>query len=233
MRETDLYPPLKAYLTAQGYEVKGEIESCDVTAVRGDEAPLVIELKLNLNISLLFQATDRLALTPHVYIGVPLSCPMLTKKRKAVIKLLRMLGLGLISIDPLDQSGSSAGATAVLLDPAPYQPRAAPARSARLLGEFHKRVGDPAAGGSDRRKGLMTAYRQRALRIASYLRENGTCKASVVARDLAEPRARDILYSDVYGWFDRHGGGMYAMSPRGEQEVPGWLEQPADIGTAA
>ena len=45
MRETDLYPPVKAFLEAQGYTVKGEVEGCDVVALRGDEPPVVVELK--------------------------------------------------------------------------------------------------------------------------------------------------------------------------------------------
>lgn len=225
MREAQLYPPVKAFLQAQGYEVKGEIEQCDVTAVRGDEPPVIVELKLSINISLLMQATDRLALSPQVYIGVPMTCPMLGRKRKPVIKLLRMLGLGLISIDSSAGKSTSAGTTAVLLDPAPYQPRPSPARSHRLLGEFQHRVGDPVAGGSDRRTGLMTAYRQRALRIATFLTTNERSKASVVATQLQEPKARQIMYSNVYGWFDSHGAGVYSLSPRGQSESAQWLEK--------
>ncbi len=45
MREADLYPPLKAYLEAQGYEVKAEIGDCDLLARRGGEPPVVVELK--------------------------------------------------------------------------------------------------------------------------------------------------------------------------------------------
>ena len=44
MKETDLYPPVKRFLEAQGYEVKAEVRGCDVTAVRGDEAPVIVEL---------------------------------------------------------------------------------------------------------------------------------------------------------------------------------------------
>jgi hypothetical protein len=32
VRESDLYPPVKAFLEAQGYEVKGEIGGCDACA---------------------------------------------------------------------------------------------------------------------------------------------------------------------------------------------------------
>ena len=45
MYETELYAPVKAFLEAQGYEVKAEIKGCDVVAIRGEEAPLIVELK--------------------------------------------------------------------------------------------------------------------------------------------------------------------------------------------
>lgn len=39
LRETDLYPPVKLFLEAQGFEVKAEIGAADVVARRGDEPP--------------------------------------------------------------------------------------------------------------------------------------------------------------------------------------------------
>lgn len=216
-READLYPAVKALLESQGYEVKGEVQDCDVVALRAKEAPVVVELKLNLNLTLVMQAVERLALTDTVYIAVPMNCTVLGKPYKRLKKTLRMLGLGLISVD----AGPS-GQAEVLFDPQKYQPRKVKRRTERLLGEFKHRVGDPNAGGSDRRRGLMTAYRQRALRIAGYLNDNGQTKAALLAKELDEPKARDILYRDVYGWFDAHGAGLYTLSPRGSDELGQW-----------
>ena len=47
----------------------------------------------------------------------------------------------------------------------------------KLLGEFERRRGDTMPGGSGRRRRMMTAYRQKAIRIAQYLMENGPTKA--------------------------------------------------------
>ena len=44
MRERSLYPPVKSFLEAQGYEVKGEVNGCDLVAIRGEEAPVIVEL---------------------------------------------------------------------------------------------------------------------------------------------------------------------------------------------
>lgn len=216
MNESDLYAPLKHFLEGQGYEVKGEVKNCDVVAVRGEEPPLVVELKLAFNLSVLLQVVERLSLTPTVYIGIPLQTTVLRKKRKQVLKLLRMLGLGLVVID------AKAETVDVVLDPAEYKPRVIKQKQVRLLGEFSKRVGDPNTGGTAMRKGIMTAYRQRALLIGQYLREHGASKAATVAQQVADPKARAILYRDVYGWFERTERGVYALSPKGGEEIKLW-----------
>jgi len=69
----------------------------------------------------------------------------------------------------------------------------------------------------------MTAYRQKVLAIAQFLQSEGPTKAARVATALNEPKAREMMYRDVYGWFDRVSVGVYALSSRGKQEVPLWL----------
>ena len=54
MRETELYPPVKAFLEARGYAVKGEVAACDLVAVRGDEAPVIAELKTSFTLGLVW-----------------------------------------------------------------------------------------------------------------------------------------------------------------------------------
>ncbi len=215
MKETALYLPVKRLLEAQGYTVKGEVEDCDVVAVRGEELPVVVELKTTLNLALLLQAVDRLALSDVVYVAVPEDCAPLRRDPKRIRKLLRMLGLGLLTV--------MGGRAAVWLDPGPYAgPRTSKARRARLLGEFTQRIGDPEAGGADRRRGLNTAYRQRALRIARYLSENGVSRARDVAAAIPDPAARDVLYRNVYGWFSRPGRGVYGLTNEGVLGLSAW-----------
>jgi hypothetical protein len=221
MKESDLYLPLKRFLESQDYEVKGEVRECDVLAVRAKEMPVVVELKLTLNLDVVLQAVDRLALTSKVYIGIPRKLRILKKRRRRIIKLLRMLGLGLGVIDP-DQKTLG---VEVLIDPGEYKPRKSKHRQERLLGEFIKRVGDPNLGGTVKRKGIMTVYRQRALAIAGFLKTHGPTKASQIAQTLQDPKARDILYKNVYGWFDRVSRGVYGLSPRGTREIFLWAEK--------
>ena len=219
MKESDLYLPLKQYLAAQGYTIKGEVGSCDVFAVRDTEPPVVVELKLSLNLTVILQAVDRLALTSSVYIGVPHRCGALKHKSKPIRKLLKMLGIGLIAINP----DGKAVRVKVLLDPGEYRPRVVKHRQVRLLGEFEKRVGDPNPGGTPSRNGILTAYRQKAITVAQFLDRQGPTRAAEVAHHTQESKARDILYRDVYGWFDKVSRGVYTLSPRGKRELGSWL----------
>jgi len=211
MKESDLYLPLKLFLEKQGYEVKAEIVQCDVTAIRDDEEPVIVEFKLSINLSVVLQAVDRLSLTSKVYIGLPKQYKIVKHRKRKIIKLLKMLGLGLIIIDPTIKTGS----VDILLDPNDYKPRKSKPRLERLLGEFMRREGDPNLGGSSTKHGRMTAYRQRALAIAAYLHENGATKASLVSEQIQEPKARDILYKNYYGWFEKKSRGIYQLTEAG------------------
>ena len=230
MLESDLYPPLKRTLQSLGYEVKGEIESCDVVAVRIDEAgneepPVIVELKLQLNLKVILQAVDRFAISESVYVGIPADLKTYTRERKRVLKLFRRLGLGLITINPKvgGRKGKPAtGIVHIVLDPNPTRPKADKRRAARLKHEFETRVGDPTPGGLGPRKKQLTSYRQRAILIAKHLREEGASKASDIASDLSEPKARQIMYNNVYGWFSREGKGVYALSGKGASELKDW-----------
>jgi hypothetical protein len=203
--EAALYGPVKALLETQGYVVKGEIVGCDVVAVRGDEPPVVVELKRAFGIALVLQGIDRLAMTDAVYLAVG-GWP---RRPAAVRRLLRRLGLGLIVI--VD------GRAEVVLDPLPYRPRKTRARTARLLDEHRRRVGDPTGGGSVRRP-IMTAYRQEALRCAARL-EAGPATLRAIRADGDVPHAGPILQSNVYGWFERVERGVYALTPSGLQAL--------------
>lgn len=211
MRETKLYPPVKAFLEAQGYSVKGEVDGCDLVAVRGDEPPVIVELKAGFSLALVFQGIARQRLAENVYLAVP-PFSRRAARGKDALALCRRLGLGLLAVrlEP-------APYVEALLDPAEYRPRKRRQGLARLLREFQRRVGDPNQGGSSRRK-IVTAYRQDALRCALHLHRNGPAKAAMVARSTGVVKARAIMYADHYGWFERPAGtaaGIYGVTPRG------------------
>jgi hypothetical protein len=212
-RETDLYPILKALFEAQGYAVKGEVGAADIMAVKPGEPPVLVETKLGFSLALFHQAVERLKLTERVYVAVPRP-----KGRKAFAQnkgLCRRLGLGLIVID-LDRKRAE-----VVADPGPYAPRQAKKKAAKLVEAFHKRLGDPNEGGATRH-GIVTNYRQDALRCAAYLAEYGASKGQAVARDTGVPTATRIMADNHYGWFLRVETGVYALTDAGRTGLADW-----------
>lgn len=213
LKETDLYLPVKTLLEAQGYEVKAEIGHVDIMACRGDEEPVIVELKTGFTLALINQAIDRLAITDHVYVAIPrASGRTFLKTLNTHKRLCRRLGLGLITVRVKD------GFTEAHCDPTPYQPRKSKTKKARLLQEFTKRVGDPNQGGATRMP-IVTAYRQDAMRCLAYLHAYGATKASIVAKETDVSRARALLSRDHYGWFERIDKGIYGITPLGAQAV--------------
>ena len=112
MKEADLYAPIKAYLEGQGYTVKSEIGPADVVACRGDDPPVIVELKTTFSLTLVHQAIDRQAMTDAVYIAVPRKTGRPFQKALGDMRRLsRRLGLGLITVRLTD------GFVEVHLDP--------------------------------------------------------------------------------------------------------------------
>ena len=220
MREDALYSPVKAFLEAQGYAVKGEVNGCDLVAIRDREPPVIVELKTGFSLPLVFQGIARQGLSDTVYLAIP-PFSVRTARRQHALALCRRLGLGLLTVRLKPTPFVEA-----LLDPAPYRPRKRKPAIGRLLREFQHRVGDPNEGGSNRRK-IMTAYRQDALRCAAHLRRNGAAKAAIVARDTGVAKAGAMMRADHYGWFERPADtprGVYGLTPKGQAA----LEEYAD-----
>lgn len=215
--EAALYPPVKAFLERQGYEVKGEVRGCDLVARRGDEPPLIVEFKLRFNLALVLQGVDRLALTERVYLAVPrlerrARGGRLAPERPEVRKLCRRLGLGLMLV------GLSRNIVEILEEPVPYRPRQAKSRALRLVDEFSRRVGDANIGGAASVP-VVTAYRQDALRCARALAVYGPMRVGALRAMAEVPAAANILQRNVYGWFDRIERGIYGLTPEGDQAL--------------
>jgi hypothetical protein len=212
-RETDLYGPVKSFLEGQGYVVKSEVGAADVVAVRGGEPPLIVELKLGFSLSLVHQCIARLAVSDDVYMAVARGKGKpFAKSLKNMTKLCRRLGMGLITVRFKD------GLVQVHCDPGAYAPRKSKKREGQMLAEFARRVGDPNDGGQTR-VGLITAYRQDALKIAMYLFEVGASKGADVARETGVERATTMMRDDHYGWFEKVEKGVYGLRPKGAEAV--------------
>lgn len=217
-REVDLYPAVKAFLERQGFDVKGEVGHCDVVAVRGDEPPVIVELKLRFTLGLVLQALDRLRIADTVYVAVPAEAV----RRRGIRPLCRRLGLGLLAID------GPRGVVDVVVAPGPYRPPHDRRRAARLVSEHARRRGDPTPGGATRVP-IMTAYRQEAIRIAEAL-VPGPGTVAQLRRQAAAPNAGRILARDPYGWFERVERGSYRLRDGARGTIAGWAVADADEG---
>ena len=220
--ETALYLPVKKFLEARGFRVKGEICGCDLVALPAevdDSPPIVVigELKQRFTLELLLQGVDRMAAGDEIWLAVRNS----SKSRKRadgrlndarVRKLCRLLGFGLLAV-------SARGRVDILAEPGPYRPRGNPRRRSRLLREHERRQGDPAVGGGTRQP-IMTAYRQQALTVAQAILEVTQAKP----RELKAmaPDAPKILLHNVYGWFARVERGVYGLTEAGREAVKRW-----------
>lgn len=218
-REEQLYPPVKALLERQGYEVKGEVGAADVVARRGEEPLVIVELKLRFSLGLYHQAVARQAISDLIYLAVPRPAGKTARRAlKDNLAMCRRLGLGLMLVR---RDGKGEALAEVLCDPGPYAPRKSKAKQARLLREFDRLAGDPNTGGSTR-GGIVTGYRQDALRCAAYLSERDLARGAEVARETGVIHATRLMRDNHYGWFDRQGTGLYALSEAGRAGLVQW-----------
>lgn len=212
--ETTLYLPIKGFLEAAGYSVKGEIAGCDLVGLSPDEPPVVVicELKLSFNLELILQAVDRAAASDEVWIAARVSAKGKGRESdRRYRNLCRRLGFGMLSV-------SDNGTVDVIVSPEASMPRKNVRKRSRLVNEHKKRKGDPAIGGSTRSP-IMTAYRQQALACAAAL-QHGPLRP----RDLKPitPSAATILRGNVYGWFERIDRGIYGLTATGAEALIRW-----------
>jgi len=218
--ETDLAGPLTRYLAEQGYTVRSEVKDCDIAATKGDDL-LIVELKKTLNLALVVQAVRRQRLTDSVYCAVPRPANKWKwwKESRGVFHLLRRLELGLILVSL--SNGRGKPPVEVVFHPLPFSRRKrAPARRA-VLQEIQGRTGDFNSAGSSRTK-LVTAYRENSIHIACCLRRMGSMAPAALRALGTGPRTLSILRLNPYGWFERVARGIYALSPRGREELARW-----------
>ena len=212
MQETDLYPPIKAFLETAGYSVKAEIAAADVVALRDGHEPVIVELKTGFSLALFHQGVARLAISDQVYLAVPAGQGRRFRKALADnTQLARRLGLGVMTVR------LSTGLVEVLCDPGPFAPRKSAAKRHALMAEFARRRGDPNLGGVQGQR--VTAYRQDALLCARHLAGAGACRGAWVKSATGVVRATTLMRDNHYGWFARLGGGVYDLTDAGRVAV--------------
>ncbi|MDC7232678.1 MAG: DUF2161 family putative PD-(D/E)XK-type phosphodiesterase [Spirochaetales bacterium] len=212
IKESDLYDPLKTYLEHQGYTIGGEVQECDLVAVKGDEM-IIIELKTRVSVALLIQAARRKDISDSVYIAVPV--PPGKKdlpNARGLRNLLRKLEVGLILVRFMKTKTK----VDTVLHPVPYEKRMRPKKQGAILREINGRYGEFNKGGIPSTEERITAYRQEAIRLAVLLKQQGEASPKTLRELSARPeKVQSILAQNVYGWFERVRRGVYTVNDAG------------------
>lgn len=200
IKESDLYLPIKDYLESLGYDTKGEVKSCDITAVKEDEL-IVVELKKGFTLDLIYQALERQKYADGVYIAVPLPKKgYMDSRYNNMLYLCRRLEIGLIFVG---FSIKGKPQIDVALPPTPVKAvRRSKKKRLAVITEHNGRTGSVNTGGVTRRK-IITVYKEQALQIAALLNENGAMKAADVRKATGVEKTSTILNRNFYKWYEK------------------------------
>lgn len=203
--EKDLYEPVKRLFEDEGYTVKGEVDGCDIIAVK-DSRMIVCELKLKFNLKLVYQLLDRKSISKEVYAAVT------TPKKDTydIIRLAEAIDCGLIFV-----SETTGAAQAV------RRPKATGVRKSRKAGsvkaEFDGRSFEN-VGGVNKTK-LMTAYREQSIKLMCVLEAVGEASPKELKKMGFENNVGAMLYNNFYGWFSHIRKGVYGLSELGKKTL--------------
>jgi len=215
--EIDLYMPVQAYFEKLGYTVQAEVNDCDVVAYK-DDSLVIIELKLNLNITLLMQAAKRQKITNDVYIAIERPKMSLRKKRwRDLVHLVRRLELGLILVSFEGRRPS----LEVVHEPGFFNRKRSinqgKKERTKLIDEAKNRRSNHNIGGSNNVL-MMTVYKEKSIQIAYYLDYLGPMSAKDLEKLDTGKKTYGILYNNYYKWFKRVSRGVYGLTDKGRKE---------------
>lgn len=210
VKESDLYPPVRAYLEGLGYQVQAEVKNCDIAATLEDEL-VVVELKTGFTLKLVYQALDRQLITPQVLLAIPRPKAQKGKAWRDILRLTKRLDLGLMTV-AMDSptklvevhhwpEGSRGGQRAK--------------RKRALESELNGRSGSHNTGGVSRTK-IVTAYREKVLALACFLERKGPCSCLECREAGLDDKA---LARDYYRWFSRVEKGVYTLNETGRSAL--------------
>lgn len=212
--ESDLFEPIQDYLIAQGYTVKAEVLNCDITAVKDDEL-VVIELKKNLNISLLIQAANRQKFADSVYVAIAtIPGKSLPRHFKGACHLLKRLELGLILVSFLKTRTK----VEIIFHPCEFKKRKSHKVRRNIIREISGRTGNFNTGGTTGTQ-IITAYRESAIHIACFLLAYEELSPAKLRQMGTSKKTQAILADNHYGWFDRVKRGVYTLHDQGRNAL--------------
>lgn len=211
-KESELYYPLKEFFENKGFKVQGEVKNCDVVAIKED-ITVVCEMKTSFNLKLLYQILDRKSITENVYAVIPRPTKgHNTKEFKNIIKLLKALDMGLITV-AID---SPIKTVEVIIEPYNGKSYKNSRKVYLLKNEFDKRNINSNIGGVNKQK-ILTAYMEKSIKILCYIGDSECVSLKDIKCICGEEKTSSILQKNVYGWFERVKKGFYKLSKEGRE----------------
>lgn len=218
MKETDLYPLIKSYFDEKGFTVQAEVNNMDIVAKK-DDLIIIVEMKTQLNLKLIYQGCQRQKISDNVYLAVPRINNIKTYKER--LHILRRLNLGLLIVDINKQTVEA------VIDPSEFVFRRSKKKKEMLLKELDQRITNINIGGTTKRK-ILTSYREKAIKIAYYLKDGE--KTTKELRDCSGiSNATQYLQKNYYNWFYRVNRGVYALTEQGVIELNKYKELFKDL----
>lgn len=211
--ETQLYKPIKDYFELKGFKVMSEVNDCDITAIFENNL-IIIELKKSFNLKLLYQLIERKSITPFVFAAIPKPNNLYSKNNKSMIKVLKSLEIGLITVSFEKQLNL----VEVILQPQDGQIKNKK-KNKKILKEIEERICDFNTGGSKCTK-IITSYRQKVIYIACVLEKYKQVKINMLIKNYGcDVKTGNILRDNFYGWFERVKTGVYTLTDKGLKEL--------------
>jgi hypothetical protein len=109
----------------------------------------------------------------------------------------------------------------VIFHPLPFARRKRPPSRRAVLEEIAHRTADYNRAGSTRTK-LATAYRENSIHIACCLLAGGQMSPAALRSLGTGQKTLAILRLNPYGWFQRVGHGIYALTAHGAGDLAAW-----------
>lgn len=221
LKERDMHGPLVTFLTGQGYAVNAEVRGCDLAARKDDEL-IAIEMKTRFSAHLLAQAVQRQAAYDGAYIAVAVQGSKTMPPSMGDIRILcRGLGVGLLLVRYMKTKTR----VEVIFHPRIKEKPGTGRRRAAVIREIDGRYAELNTAGSTSRDERVSAYKQRALLIASLLDRLGTASPRQLCTLGADENAQRILSMNHYGWFQRVSIGVYRLHPAGTEALAHYRER--------
>ena len=212
IKEEELYEPVKKYFEKRGFKIKGEVVNCDVAGVK-DDILLVVELKKNFNLKLVYQAMERQKLTDYIYVAIPRPKNFKKKEVKYMIELLKKLKIGLLVVS----FGEKRKMVQTVLEPIINETskKSSSYKKNKVLYELNERTNDFNIGGKNKTK-IITAYREKSIEIACFLEIFEKAKGLELKKLGCDKNATSIMRNNYYGWFLKIDKGIYSLSEDGK-----------------